>query len=179
MGQNSLLFSIFISTLSLLPLKFVKAQDSPIPQPSQAPLELELLTNPKTNLKDNSKDNIITANTIYQEQLTVPSLWWAQEQSENKLLDNWIAYPAKNSQPGRVDLIVNEQIWNVLDYLERYKFVNRLGSVARTYGYNTRVFNYEKEPLATYTCNLNLSTPLCDIDMNVTGLIINPSVPQN
>ena len=163
MRQFSLLISICISTLSIFPVQFVQARDSRIPAPSQAPLELDLLINPR--------ENIITADTIYQQQLTVPSLWWAQEQSENKLLDNWIAYPADNAQPGRVDLIVNEQIWNVLDYLERYNFVNRLGTEARTYGYNIRVFNYEKEPLATYTCNLNLKTPLCSIDMNATGLL--------
>ncbi|WP_414618809.1 hypothetical protein [Calothrix sp. CCY 0018] len=163
MRQLSILFSICITTLSIFPVQFVQARDSRIPAPSQEPLELDLLINPR--------DNIITADTIYQKQLTVPSLWWAQEQSENKLLDNWIAYPANNAQAGRVDLIVNEQIWNVLDYLERYKFVNLLGTEARTYGYNIRVFNYEKEPLATYTCNLNLKTPLCSIDMNATGLL--------
>ena len=162
MRKFSLVFSIFITTFSIFPVQFAQAQ-SRIPIPSQAPLELDLLTNPR--------DNIITADTISQKQLTVPSLWWAQEQSQNKLLDNWIAYPANNSQPGRVDLIVNEQIWNALEGIELYSFVNRLGSVARTYGYNIRVFNYEKELLGTYTCNLDLTTPLCNIKMNTTGLL--------
>ncbi|MCJ8282084.1 MAG: hypothetical protein MJK14_20135 [Rivularia sp. ALOHA_DT_140] len=149
MRRFSVLLSTLITTFTVLPLQFAQARDSRIPKPSQEPLELELLTKPQ--------DNIITADTIYQRQLTVPSLWWAQEQSENKLLDNWIAYPAQDSEAGRVDLIVNEEIWNVLDYLERYNFVNRLGTVARTYGYNIRVFNYQKEALATYTCNLGLA----------------------
>ena len=162
MRKFYLVFSIFITTFSIFPVQFAQAQ-SRIPIPSQAPLELDLLTNPR--------DNIITADTISQKQLTLPSLWWAQEQSQNKLLDNWIAYPANNSQPGRVDLIVNEQIWNALEGIELYSFVNRLGSVARTYGYNIRVFNYEKELLGTYTCNLNLTTPLCNIKMNTTGLL--------
>ncbi|MGF1676326.1 MAG: hypothetical protein ACFCUV_21965 [Rivularia sp. (in: cyanobacteria)] len=170
MRQISLLLSIFVSTFALLPVQFAQARDSLIPAPSQAPLELDLLTNPT--------DNIITADTIYQKQLTVPSLWWAQEQSENKLLDNWIAYPKINSQPARVDLIVNDEVWNILDYLERYNFVNHLGSVARDYGYNIRVFSYEKEPLATYTCNLNLTKPLCKIDMNAASLLMNPSISQ-
>jgi len=171
MRRFSVLLSTLITTFTVLPLQFAQARDSRIPEPSQEPLELELLTKPK--------DNIITADTIYQQQLTVPSLWWAQEQSENKLLDNWIAYPAQDSETGRVDLIVNEEIWNVLDYLERYNFVNRLGTVARTYGYNIRVFNYQKEALATYTCNLNFTTPLCNIDMNVTGLIANTPISNN
>ncbi len=171
MRQISLMLSICISSFYLLSAQCVQARDSQTPSPSQAPLELDLLDNPQ--------DNIITADTIHQQQLTVPSLWWAQEQSENKLLGNWIAYPATNSQPGRVDLIVNEQIWNVLDYLERYNFVNHLGSVAQSYGYNIRVFNYEKEPLATYTCNLSKNTPSCNIDMNATSLLINISDLQN
>ncbi|MEO1186234.1 MAG: hypothetical protein AAFX46_16825, partial [Cyanobacteria bacterium J06636_27] len=160
MRQFSLLFSI-ITTLSIFSVQFAQAQDSRIPAPSQEPLRLDLLANPK--------GNIITADTISQQQLTVPSLWWAQEQSEKKLLENWIAYPPENSQAGRVDLIVNEQIWNdVLVGVERYSFVNRLGTVARSYGYNVRVFNDEKELLATYTCNLNLNNPLCNIQMNAT-----------
>ncbi|MDY6900977.1 MAG: hypothetical protein SWZ49_23275 [Cyanobacteriota bacterium] len=163
MRQFSLLFSICITTLSIFPFQFVQARDSRIPAPSQEPLQLDLLANPK--------GNIITADTIYQQQLTVPSLWWAQEQSEKKLLENWIAYPPDNSEAGRVDLIVNEQIWNeVLVGVERYSFVNRLGTVARSYGYNIRVFNDEKELLATYTCNLNFNTPLCNIQMNNTGI---------
>ncbi|MEM7715269.1 MAG: hypothetical protein AAF349_17100 [Cyanobacteria bacterium P01_A01_bin.68] len=163
MRRLSLLFTIFISTASVSPIKFAKAQDSRVPAPSQKPLELELLTNPK--------GNVITADTVFQQQLTVPSLWWAQEQSEKKLLENWIAYPPTNSEAGRVDLIVNEQIWNeALEGVERYSFVNRLGTVARSYGYNIRVFNDEKELLATYTCNLSLNTPLCNIQMNNIGV---------
>ena len=162
MRQFSLLFSIFISTLSVLPIQSAEAQNRRIPEPSKDELKLDLLKN--------TPDNIITADTVYQKKLTVPSLWWAQEQSENKLLDNWIAFPQIDNEPARVDLIVNEQVWNLLDYLERYNFVNRMGTVARNNGYNIRVFNYEKEPLATYTCNFNLSKNLCNININATGL---------
>ncbi len=126
--------------------------------PSQAPLELELLTNPKPN--------VVTANTISQSELTVPSLWWAKDNSENKLLDNWIAYPASGRESPRVDLIVNQQIWSLLDYLERYDFVNRLGYTARNYGYNVRVFNYQQELLGTYTCSFSNSPTSCRISMN-------------
>ena len=162
MRQFSLLFSIFISTISVLSIQSAEAQNRRIPKPSEDELKLDLLTN--------TPDNIITADTVYQKKLTVPSLWWAQEQSENKLLDNWIAFPQTDTEPARVDLIVNEQVWNPLDYLERYNFVNRMGTVARKNGYNIRVFNYEKERLATYTCNFNLRKNLCNININATGL---------
>ncbi|MDP5016826.1 MAG: hypothetical protein NWQ43_05910 [Dolichospermum sp.] len=139
-----------------LPILPSKAKN--IPLPSNAPLELDLLTQPT--------QNIITAKTIHPQKLTVPSLWWAKENSENKLLDNWIAYPASQTEPPRVDLIVNQQIWSLLDYMERYVFVNRLGSIASKSGYNIRVFDYQKESLASYTCNFPQSPASCRIQMN-------------
>lgn len=156
----SLLLTISLTTLLVPPSL---AQPRTIPSPSSAPLELDLLTKPK--------DYVITANTINPAQLTVPSLWWAQQNSEKKLLDNWIAYPTSDKEPARVDLIVNQQIWSLLDYVERYDFVNRLGSAARNFGYNVRVFNYQKEPLATYTCNFNTSPALCSIQTTVNNKI--------
>ncbi|MFN6527784.1 hypothetical protein [Nostoc sp. ChiSLP03a] len=156
----SLLLTISLTTLLVPPSL---AQTPSIPSPSSAPLELDLLTKPK--------DYIITATTIHPERLTVPSLWWAQQNSEKKLLDNWIAYPASNKEPARVDLIVNQQIWSLLEYIERYDFVNRLGSAARNFGYNVRVFNYQKEPLATYTCNFSTSPALCSIQTTIKNKI--------
>jgi hypothetical protein len=134
------------------------AQIASIPQPSEAPLELDLLTKPETT--------VTTANTINLSGLNTPSLWWAKDSSENKLLDNWIAYPASNNEVGRVDLIVNQQIWSLLDYLERYNFINRLGSMARKDSYNIRVFNYQKELLGTYTCSFNSDVSNCNIQLN-------------
>ncbi|MCL6753010.1 hypothetical protein KBT16_19350 [Nostoc sp. CCCryo 231-06] len=156
----SLLLTISLTTLLVPPSL---AQTPPIPSPSNAPLELDLLTKPK--------DYVITANTINPERLTVPSLWWAQQNSETKLLDNWIAYPPSEKEPARVDLIVNQQIWSLLDSIQRYDFVNRLGSAARNFGYNVRVFNYQKEPLATYTCNFSTSPALCSIQTSVKNKI--------
>lgn len=163
MRPVTLILGINLSTIFLLVAQTSIAEKVSVPLPSNAPLELELLANPKGLVR--------TANTVYQEQLTIPSLWWAKETSQNKLLDNWIAYPATNRQPGRVDLIVNEQIWTLLDYLERYQFVNKLGSVVRDYRYNMRVFNYQRELLATYTCNFKTIKPLCQIKMNSQTLV--------
>jgi hypothetical protein len=137
----TLLLGISLTTISLLSIQPSTAQI----EASDAPLELKLL------------------DTINQGQLTIPSLWWAKVNSENKLLDNWIAYPAEGTQPARVDVLVNQQYWSILDCLERYNFVNHVGSLARNYGYNMRVFNYQPERLATYTCNFNTSPALCRI----------------
>ncbi|GCL41951.1 hypothetical protein NIES80_16500 [Dolichospermum planctonicum] len=155
--KPQLLLAILTFTTScFFPILPSKSQN--IPLPSQAPLELDLLTQPK--------DNIITSKTIHPQKLTIPSLWWSQENSENKLLDNWIVYPASQSEPPRVDLIVNQQVWILLDYLEQYVFVNRLGSLTSKSGYNIRVFDYQKELLAAYTCNFTQTPVSCSIQMN-------------
>jgi hypothetical protein len=158
--MRSLLFlsSISITIFACLSSQVSWAEDKSQPRPSEAPLELELL--------EKSSDLVITANTIYQDRMAVPSFWWAKENAENKLLDNWIAYPASVAEPARVDLVVNQQIWSLLDYLERYNFVNQMGNLARSYGYNVRVFNYQQESLATYTCNFANNSSVCNIDMN-------------
>lgn len=153
-----LLLSIKVSTILLLPISSSVAETPSVPSPSDAPLELAILNQPD--------DTVITSNTINPEGLTTPSLWWQKENSENKLLDNWIAYPANETEPARVDLIVNQQIWSLLDYLERFEFVNRLGNTARKEGYNLRVFNYQQNLLATYTCNFDTTPPLCRIQIN-------------
>jgi hypothetical protein len=177
MRSLTLLLSISFSLISLLPTLPSLAQtnsqttaqtvcltnnpnanaNSAIPKPSVAPLNLSLL---KPGVLP--PNGIVTANTIDQAKLSIPSLWWAKEQTESKLLNNWIAYPATNTEPARVDLLVNQQIWSILDYLQRYDFVNRLGNVARDYSYNIRVFNTDKQCLATYTCNFD--TKQCSIE---------------
>ncbi|MDJ0505212.1 MAG: hypothetical protein ACK4V0_17670 [Aphanizomenon sp.] len=155
--KTRLLSAILSFTTSYLVLILPSIAEN-ILRPSNAPLELNLLSQPK--------DNIITAKTIDPQKLTVPSLWWSKQTSENKLLDNWIAYPASSTEPPRADLIVNQQIWSLLDYLEKYGFVNNLGRIASKSGYNIRVFNYQKEMLGTYTCNFSQSPVFCSIQMN-------------
>lgn len=147
----------------------VHAQTLAVVKPSNLPLDLNMLKNPV---------GVTTANTFNQDKSTVPSLWWAKENSETKLLDNWIAYPATTQTSARVDLIVNQQVWSVLDYLERYQFINRLGYDARSHGYNVRVFNYQQELLGTYTCNFTASPANCRINMNNQNRFrIRPSTP--
>ncbi|MGH1395207.1 MAG: hypothetical protein ACRAVC_14445 [Trichormus sp.] len=153
------LLTITFSPILLLSNAPSIAQTASVPKFSDAPLNLELLNNPK--------GDVVTANTIKLTGLTTPSLWLAQEISENKLLDNWIAYPPNTTEPSRVDLVVNQQIWTLLDYIERYEFVNRLGNTARKDNYNLRVFNYQGDLLATYTCNFQTNPTPCNIQMNV------------
>ncbi|MGB5962949.1 MAG: hypothetical protein WBG73_20095 [Coleofasciculaceae cyanobacterium] len=126
--------------------------------PSEKPLETELL-NPDSSYKGR---DIVTANTISTTGLSVPSLWWAKEQFNEvggKLINNWIAYQDEK----RIDLIVNRQPWTLLDYLGKYRFTNKFGTVARNNSYNVRIFNLQGDLLATYTCNYTQSPATCQI----------------
>ncbi|WP_199249559.1 hypothetical protein [[Phormidium] sp. ETS-05] len=140
---NLLSLSLLVGAV-LLPLKS-PAQRRP---PVEPPLDLSLLE-PGA---EPEAQNVLTMTSISQVGLTVPSLWWEREQFGGKLLDNWLAYPGDENQLGRVDLVVNRQIWSLLDYLQRYEFVQHFGFVARDYGYNTRVFNRQGILLGAYTC---------------------------
>lgn len=167
--SSQLLIGIGISAITSL--SFANAllpppsysQTPTVPQPSQAPLELGLLQGA------NGDGRIITSNTISQQGLTVPSLWWAKEQFGGNVLSNWLAYPAQGETAGRIDLLVNRQNWTSLDYIGRYEFVNRFGTVARDYGYNIRVFNEQEELLASYTCNFNQNPSQCNMQLDATG----------
>ncbi|NEO29076.1 MAG: hypothetical protein F6K36_01170 [Symploca sp. SIO3C6] len=139
------------------------AQTLKTPEPCSEPLEVELMA-PGATLP--TQREIITANTIRQTQsqtgIKYPSLWWAQEQFNQffggKLINNWIVYPKHK----RLDLIVNLQIWVILDYIERYSLVDKFGTIARNYKYNVRVFNQQADILATYTCDYTKDTPVCE-----------------
>lgn len=98
---------------------------------------------------------VVTATTPSQSGLTVPSLWWAKEQFGGKLLYSWAAYAKENDTSSHIDLLVNQEVWNLMNYLERYTFVNQFGFTASDYGYNLRVFDRQENLLATYTCNFS------------------------
>jgi len=166
----AVLITTNVTFLSLLTPRKAVAQ-SAIVQPSTEPLNLGLLE--QQNLPTDG--SIITAATLSQEEITIPSLWWADKQFGGKLLDTWIAYLDQR----RIDLVVRRQFWSIQNYFEHYRFVNQMGTLAREYdqnnGYNIRVFNQLGEPLGAYTCdynhinkqdnrNFNCQVELCEIE---------------
>lgn len=141
------------------------AQTSINQPPREPPLDLNLL---EPGTQPDSED-VITSTTIAERGLTTPSLWWAKEQFGHKLLDNWLAYPNENKMGGRVDLVVNRQLWSLLDYLQRYEFVSHFGAEAKNYSYNTRVFNRQGGLLAAYTCEFDVEPIDCDVWLDSSG----------
>jgi len=148
----------------MLPVRQSLANQISVPPPETTPLDLSLLGN-------SAPGTGAIGPEINQAELTIPSLWWAWEQFGGKLLETWLPYPGRDRMAGRVDLVVNRHVWNLSNYLERYQFVNKLGTVARDRGYNTRVFNRQGEFLAAYTCNFNSSQLLCQITLESLGRV--------
>jgi len=111
------------------------------------------------------KETIISANTPSQTEITTPSLWWAVEQFDpldGKLVTNWQAYQAQKV----INLIVNSRFWRNLDYIDKYSFVNKFGTVAREYDYNLNIISQQQDCLATYACNPNGNSKNCAINFN-------------
>lgn len=150
-----------------LPLLLLSILTSLMPQlgsaqtPSSNSLDTDLLQPDSLH----RTGGIITDNTISATEMTLPSFWWAKEQFNEvggKLINKWTAYPDEK----RLDLIVNRQAWSLLDYLGRYRFINKFGAVARDNNYNVRVLNQQGEPLGTYTCNYSQSPANCEIKIH-------------
>lgn len=133
-------------------------------QTSQALVELGL-----TRSAIDSNSQVVPSNTISPDSLTTPSLWWAKEQFGGDLLSDWLTYPAQNGESGRIDLLVNRQNWNSLDYIQQYEFVHHFGTDAMDRGYNLRVFNEQKQLLATYTCDFSAIPTPCNIELDATS----------
>jgi hypothetical protein len=139
------------------------AQSSESTTPNLCPIDLTLL-------QEDRPKHIITADTISPTGTTLPSLWWTSEQFPRKLVTNWIA----NSQTKEIYLLVNLQYWNLLDYLDRYRTIDRFGQAARNYGYNyVRLCTSQKTSLARYSCSANASDAKaiasCQISLDSDG----------
>jgi hypothetical protein len=111
------------------------------------PLELDLINQPEIALDR----GIITADTVSQEGITNPSLWWVRDQFGRQIVINWLIYP----QEKRIDLVVDRQIWSFINYIEKYSLINHFAINAREYGYSLRVFNDQQLLLGIATCELS------------------------
>ena len=118
------------------------------------------------------RSEIISQNTISETGLTIPSLWWRKQQIDPKgaIVINWKAYTNEKI----IDLIVDRQRWNFIDYIKRYNIVNDFGTVAREYKYNLRIINDRQTCLGTYTCDFNKNFDRCKIDFkSFNGSVFN------
>ena len=88
---------------------------------------------------------VAASNQLSPLRMSQPSLVWIEDQlsdryGSDRLIGQWQAYQVPNG-PNYVDVIVNEPIWNLLNYFERYSFILKFGTAAKDYGYHLRVFH--------------------------------------
>jgi hypothetical protein len=118
-------------------------------------------------------DQIVAHRNLVASTKTTPnatqySFWWAALQFDpfdGKLVQNWFAYPQKQ----QINLVVNWQLWTLLDYFGRYRFVNQFGTVARKYGYSLNIFNQKDQCLASYKYNSTSIPPKWELNLEQSG----------
>ncbi len=140
-----------------LALQLQPGMAQPQPQPPEIPVNTPAAV--RTVLSTPQSEPVATAATPSQGGLTVPSLWWTEEQFGNQVVSNWVAYPRNPNGASRVDLFVRSDLWGRYDYLRRYSLVNHFGITASDYGYNLLVFDRQNILLAAYTCNFAQIAP--------------------
>jgi len=150
---------LLASVLLILVPQLVLAQVPSAADPCLQPSEIEP---PTDEAEPPQEDALVTPQEISQKGLTDPSFWWAQEQFnkfDGKLINSWVA----DREQKMLYLFVNRQLWTLMDYLGRYSFVNKFGTVARDYQYDVRLFNQQRVPLASYTCDYSQTPADCTI----------------
>ncbi|MEM9265095.1 MAG: hypothetical protein AAGA46_06190 [Cyanobacteria bacterium P01_F01_bin.13] len=132
------------------------------------------LNEQRPRLDDNA---IATDNDPSPQHFTIPSLWWPQQQMgeaiNNRLIDSWRAYDdtENTDEPmPHVDVVVNGQIWPLLNYLERYSFITQFGEGAKAYGYQLRIFTGSRL-VGLHVCDFKSETsnPICAVELNYLG----------
>ncbi len=97
-----------------------------------------------------SRGTVVSASDqLSPRRLSRPSLFWIQDQvgaryGSDRLIERWQAYQVKDADGtslNYVDAIVNERIWGLLTYFERYALIEQFGTAAQDYGYHLRVFH--------------------------------------
>lgn len=154
--------------LTLSPALAETRQSTPLPVEAPAPL-----TPPGTSLSASVVNVVppacttlsnsdLTKRDVFSETIQLPSLWWVRDQLVAdrrfaRLIRGWSAQVNRSQGKCRVDVVVNRQLWTLLDYLERYEFVNQLGyefvsqfvnplaPPSNSYGYEANFFDRPPE----------------------------------
>lgn len=104
---------------------------------------------PALSLSPYKAQIVASDNLLSPLEMKQPSLSWIEDQIGNRygsdrLVERWRAYRAPDSTGqtlNYVDVIVNESLWDLLNYFERYAFISQFGTAAKYQGYNLRVFH--------------------------------------
>ncbi|MGK7922343.1 MAG: hypothetical protein AB4080_20290 [Trichodesmium sp.] len=99
---------------------------------------------------------------LSQTEPSIPSLWLTKDFFGAELLETWFVNPDNTW----VILVVNQLNWQNQEYMDRYKFINHFGTVARQYGYNLQICQpLQKKPLAAYFCDFETAPLDCNVEI--------------
>ena len=153
---------VAISTLAIarsaIALSFLSTSEFELANSCQ-----QIFIEPKIARQTNSNKKTSTFNLPPQ-----ISIWWAAEQFDpfgGKLIQDWLAHPRKQ----QIELTVNWQLWSVLDYFGRYRFVHQIGTGLRKYGYSLNILNQKKQCLASYKYNPISNPPKWELHLEKLG----------
>ena len=107
----------------------------------------------------------VKANTPSEKSLTVPGLWWANQQFGDKMLTNWFAYRRPEDHSSQVRAVIRPDLWSRYTYLERYAFLKRFGATTSAAGYHLLVLDQQNYLLGSFTC---------EFPANVKPALLNP-----
>lgn len=90
---------------------------------------------------------------------TSPSLWWSRDQLYDpwggyRLIRGWIAFRSDAADAAIIDIQLDPQYWNRLEYLQQYSLLNQLGITAMGYGYQLRMYS-SISLVGMYSCDFS------------------------
>ena len=109
---------------------------------------------------------------------TLPSLWWNRDQVYDRwggyrLIRGWTSFYSTAGNASIIDIQLDPQYWNRLEYFPQYAILNQLGTTAMSYGYQLRLYS-SISLVGMYTCDFsnvpdlgsdpNLEIPVPELD---------------
>jgi len=76
-----------------------------------------------------------------------PSLWWKKDRLE----DGWVDNIQVDMDAKQVIVVINPSRWLAADYLQRFSFLFKLGTEARSQNFNLILHNRRAEKIAEYS----------------------------
>lgn len=104
---------------------------------------------------------LLTSEDISDVTMSGPSFWYNSDHlpprlGGRRLISSWIAFELNQAPLAVVDVVIDIQYWRVLNYLEKYGVLNHLGTSAKAYGYNLRIYRgslFNRQLLGLYVCD--------------------------
>lgn len=169
-GGAALLLNGWATTVAIAQTADVEPQDLP---PEQILFE-QLLDLPSAYslgvgfIAEAAEDwPIVTEETTSLYRPTLPSLWWSRDQLPTiwrvaddatvrvagyRLVLDWTAFHSTTLDTSVVDLQVDPQYWNRLNYYQQYAVLRQFGTTGLNYGYHVRIYN-SIELEGVYACD--------------------------